>query len=377
MSDDVLMDTVQATAPTAAGFSKADTLTKDEACEAPSLSLRRRYHPAKPKKDEWLFLLECESANLFRRIVDILLLQMSEINFEISETGLHILGMESSQIALVDFMVTRKNFSVYSLQRPCTVGISLQLLRDMLKQAGPDDYFRFYQDSGSSQNVHLEFFSKKLVSSRLAFSWRPLDIESDVVQAPNHLAGGKPTVTLPGWRFKELMSDFKNLSDCVQITLNRENLTWHIADEKRILYLWIDQRTDVIDPDQTSGEAVKIETDATATGDMSGQKNVPGSSSANQVEVKLETPSGSNNELPSSRVKLNPGDGGGSFRGWRKTFGLKHLNIFAQASSLAGDMKIWFSGNHPACFHYDLEGDSEYGWARFWLAAYAEPAAGQ
>ena len=80
----------------------------------PSLSLRRRFQPASPIDNNWIFLLECETSNLFKKITEILLLQMSEINMEISDTGLHIVGMESSQIALVDFSVTKKNFSMFT-----------------------------------------------------------------------------------------------------------------------------------------------------------------------------------------------------------------------------------------------------------------------
>lgn len=315
-----------------------------DATKAPSIALPRRWQPAFPKHGEWLFFLELENLNLLKKVVDILLLQMSEINFELRDDGVHIVGMESSQIALVDIYIAKKNFITFSISRPCTVGISLQLLRDMLKQASADDFLRFYQPNSSSSsvsNVHLEFYSKKLIASRVSYKWRPLDIECDAITAPNHLVQGEPSVSIPTYRFRELMGDFKNLSDAVEVTLNKEHLTWHITEEKRIIYMWIDQRTDVEDMNEST---------------------VTDSSMHQNSRLKLNT------------QNTNLGQSTTAFRPWKKTFGLKHLNIFAQASTLSERLDIWFSGMHPACFHFDLEGEKENGYARFWLAAYAETA---
>ena len=71
-----------------------------------------------------------------------------------------------------------------------------------------------------------------------------------------------------------------------------------------------------------------------------------------------------------SRVEINITD---AQKGWRKGFGLKHLDIFARSANLSDRMKIWVSGASPACFHFDIDNNPELGWARFWLAPHNDP----
>jgi len=73
------------------------------------------------------------------------------------------------------------------------------------------------------------------------------------------------------------------------------------------------------------------------------------------------------------QLKLFCGDGG-EMNGFKKTFNLKHLDMFSRGSTLGTKIKIWLFAASPACFHYDIEDDPDRGWARFWLAPHVDTA---
>jgi DNA polymerase III sliding clamp (beta) subunit (PCNA family) len=68
------------------------------------------------------FFIEAHDATLFKKIIDILVVQVNEVNFEINDAGIRIIGMESAQIALIDMCLTPTNFATYRITRPSAVG---------------------------------------------------------------------------------------------------------------------------------------------------------------------------------------------------------------------------------------------------------------
>ncbi len=59
--------------------------------EMPGTSLKRRFQQS-VDPDNTQFFIEADSASLMRRIVDVLLMQVNEINFEIQEDAIQIIG---------------------------------------------------------------------------------------------------------------------------------------------------------------------------------------------------------------------------------------------------------------------------------------------
>ncbi|CAD7938650.1 unnamed protein product [Amoebophrya sp. A120] len=232
-------------------------------------------------------------------------------------------GMESSQIALIDVNLSKRNFVTWNVNRPVSVGVNLQVMRDMLKSGQSDDFWRMYQYP-DDEYIHMQIFSRRNSMAKLDFQWKSMDIDMENIEAPSELCAGEPSVVMASWRFKELMSEFKAMGDNLEVCLNPSHLTWHVTEPgKRVIDYWHDSRQD---PE------------------------------GSRVMISL----GENDEL----------------RGWKKTFGLKHLDIFSRGSSLAGKIKIWLFHQHPACYHYDIEDDPTLGWARFWLAPFADSNVG-
>ena len=94
--------------------------------------------------------------------------------------------MESSQIALMDVNLNKRNFCTWKLNRPATVGIQLSIMRDMLKAGGGDDFWRLYQFP-DDEEIHMEMYSKKYNTSKLHFSWKSMDIEMESMTPPDVL----------------------------------------------------------------------------------------------------------------------------------------------------------------------------------------------
>ena len=83
-------------------------------------------------------------ASAFRTLVEALKEILTDVNIEIDKTGMKIIAMDASHVALIHMKLTSENFEKYHCNNEIVCGISMMRLFKLLKTMSPNYTLTFY-----------------------------------------------------------------------------------------------------------------------------------------------------------------------------------------------------------------------------------------
>ena len=104
------------------------------------------------------FVIRTVQASAFRTLIEALKEILTDVNIEIDSTGMKIIAMDTSHVALIHMKLLAKNFEKYYCPKPVTCGISMLRLFKLLKTMSPNDTLTFYveEDDPSLLKIEIE-----------------------------------------------------------------------------------------------------------------------------------------------------------------------------------------------------------------------------
>lgn len=279
--------------------------------------LKRRFQ-TKVDREAQVMFCEMESQSLMRRLVETMIAFCVQVKLEFNEQCISITCMDSSQTAMLDFVINKTNFKTFDVKRPITIGVDLGTFKDVLTSGTQDDFLRMWSDE--SEYFHVALFNRKYDCLTQEFKWKKVNIEDEDLFAPHDKCEGMPNITMQSWQFRDRMNDYKQISETVDLFVNDRHLTFSCRDSSLRTEVWTDLRVD----STHDGEDSDVES-----------------------RLKIHT--------------VDPDDGHEDMS-FKKTYSLKILEMVAKAGTLSKDVKVWLYRQHPACFHFDLNGSSDNGY---------------
>ena len=86
-----------------------------------------------------MFVAKFKEANYFKKIIDSIKDLVSNVNFEITTSGIQMQAMDASHVALVSLTLKENYFTDFRTDRNLPIGMKLANLNKILKCAGPSD----------------------------------------------------------------------------------------------------------------------------------------------------------------------------------------------------------------------------------------------
>jgi len=175
-----------------------------------------------PIADDYVVLVEMGSAFVFKKLCDVLTeLGIQSLNFEFFEQGVKILSCQHD--TLVDVFLRKSAFLLYELKYKNVVGVDLGMLKQVVKVAKADDFFRLYTRS-EDEYIYIELYSKNpmLKKTKKLYKWKKMQVEP--LQEAMEMAqkGAKllqvqklPTVIMDTYRLQELTSAYMRSQESI------------------------------------------------------------------------------------------------------------------------------------------------------------------
>ena len=111
-----------------------------------------------------MFEAKLKEGILLKKLIDSIKELVTDINFDISPTGISLQAMDSSHVALVTLNLTSEGFETYRCDRPMTLGVSITHLSKIMKCGGNDDSITLKaEEEPSSLNILFENKSKNIL----------------------------------------------------------------------------------------------------------------------------------------------------------------------------------------------------------------------
>jgi proliferating cell nuclear antigen len=181
-----------------------------------------------------------DNSQYFKQIISFIASITEQVNFQLTENGIHISTMDSSHIALIDCLLPISLFSVFNYSnnetheetyedtRQTVWGINMVSFLKILNQIRKDDELIIYQDSNvDTINITLrhdkydKFYSLKL-----------MNIDNDELCI--HDIPNTTLINIDSKYFNDIIKDFTDIGE--NLTINIENDTCDDNDELQLCF---------------------------------------------------------------------------------------------------------------------------------------------
>ena len=103
-----------------------------------------------------MFQAKLSEGILLKKLIESIKDLVTDINLDITSTGISLQAMDSSHVALVTLNLSSDGFEEYRCDKQMTLGVSVANLAAIFYQLG---VFQYSQLMGNSGLVHIEFLS--------------------------------------------------------------------------------------------------------------------------------------------------------------------------------------------------------------------------
>ena len=108
-----------------------------------------------------MFQAKLSEGILLKKLIESIKDLVTDINLEITATGISLQAMDSSHVALVTLNLSSEGFEEYRCDKQMTLGVSVQNLSKIMKCGGNDDTITLSaEDEPSALNIKFENLSK-------------------------------------------------------------------------------------------------------------------------------------------------------------------------------------------------------------------------
>tara|TARA_B100001093_G_scaffold512030_1_gene581122 strand:+ start:4220 stop:5080 length:861 start_codon:yes stop_codon:yes gene_type:complete len=194
--------------------------------------------------ENYLFVIRTVQASAFRTLVEALKEILTDVNIDIDSTGMKIIAMDTSHVALIHMKLVAKNFEKYYCPKPIICGISMMRLFKLLKTMSPNDTLTFYveADEPNLLKIQIETGEKNL---KHTFELKLMDLFVDKVEVPP--AEFSSVLRLPSGDFQKLCRDMNQLADEIEIKSCGSELLFSISND------WVNQHTVIKESNSGNG----------------------------------------------------------------------------------------------------------------------------
>jgi len=124
-----------------------------------------------------MFYAKLKEGNLLKKIIESIKDLVTDINLDITGSGISLQAMDSSHVALVTLNLNYDGFEDYRCDKQMILGINITQLSKIMKCAGADDtiilraedepnYLNITFENQSNYNLFLNFCNKKYKFSK-------------------------------------------------------------------------------------------------------------------------------------------------------------------------------------------------------------------
>lgn len=139
---------------------------------------------------------------------------LNDCNIHFDKTGMKILSVDGSHVALVHMKLHSKNFEEYVCQKPTTIGVSVGSLFKLLKPITTSDTLTFFiaSDNINELGIRIENAQKNAITK---YKYKLLDLDDDDINVPETKFDS--VITMPSVDFQNYCRSMSNISDTIEL----------------------------------------------------------------------------------------------------------------------------------------------------------------
>ena len=165
--------------------------------------------------DKYSMFLRTVQASAIRTLSEALKEVLTDVNIHFDNTGIKIMSMDGSKVALVHLKLESEHFEDFHCRDPQVVGVNVLSLFKLLKTIGNTDVVTLYieKEDKHKLGIKIENKEKSIVSNS---KLKLLDLDEDMLTIPD--VEFDSVITMPCVDFQKYCRDLSTISDIVTIS---------------------------------------------------------------------------------------------------------------------------------------------------------------
>ena len=239
---------------------------------------------------ETILVLQTVQSNALRILSEVLKETLNDINFCFDETGMKVMAMDGSHVALVYLKLHADKFEKYMCEQELLVGLNMTSFHKLMKTVTNNDTVTFFIEKNKPHEFGIKIENADK-NSCTTFHLKMLDIDEHEINIPDVELDSQ--ISMPSNEFQKMCRDMMNISDTIELT--------------------------------SANNALKL----VCNGDYAKQETVIGEATHGLSFTKNE------NEVTGK-------------------FSLKYINLFTKSTNLSNVVNIYMKTNYPLMLKYSV-----------------------
>jgi proliferating cell nuclear antigen len=169
----------------------------------------------------YLLYFKTVQSNALRTLVEVLKDVLNDINIVFDETGIKIMAMDGSHVALIHMKLDADKFEEYTCPKKINVGVCVSSLYKLMKTTNNSDTVSMFINEKNSNELGISIENADKNTST-TFMLKLLDIDVDDLKIPD--VDISCIVTMPSNDFQRMCRDMTNIGDTIEITNRNDGL---------------------------------------------------------------------------------------------------------------------------------------------------------
>ena len=116
-----------------------------------------------------MFHAKLTDGSIFRKLVECVKDLVTEVNLDVSNSGLSIQAMDSSHVALVNLSLSSDGFEEFRCDKSMKLGINMSNLNKILKLSTQDDSLTLDCEESTRDKLGIQFENTSKIYSKFNF----------------------------------------------------------------------------------------------------------------------------------------------------------------------------------------------------------------
>ena len=183
--------------------------------------------------DSYSLEIKTVQSAAFRVLTEALKEILTDANFEIDNTGIKVMAMDSSHTVLVHLKLNASNFEFYKCDEKKILGINMLNFFKLIKTMGNSDTLTLFleRDNENVLGIKIENSEKNTTTK---YNLNLMDLHEENIQIPPAVFDS--VITMPSVDFQKICRDMHNLSDNLEIKSTENQLIFsckgHFASQE-------------------------------------------------------------------------------------------------------------------------------------------------
>ena len=183
--------------------------------------------------DSYSLEIKTVQSAAFRVLTEALKEILTDANFEIDNTGIKVMAMDSSHTVLVHLKLNASNFEFYKCDEKKILGINMLNFFKLIKTMGNSDTLTLFleRDNENVLGIKIENSEKNTTTK---YNLNLMDLHEENIQIPPAVFDS--VITMPSVDFQKICRDMHNLADNLEIKSTENQLIFsckgHFASQE-------------------------------------------------------------------------------------------------------------------------------------------------